>query len=217
MLDNVRYTTSLLPVRLLSNGGSSANLQLARRPATSAESLRAMFKIDSAVKVYETHNQAEAGIRQLQAAGVDMRTLSIAGKETTVMEKVTGFYTSGDRMLHWGAIGAFWGAVWGLLFDSALFAIPGIGAVALAGPLVSWIVATLEGAVVFGGVSALGAGLLSVGISKHSVIEYETALKNDHYILIVHGTTSDVRKARAIIGGETHSYYTIHRENVFAS
>jgi hypothetical protein len=216
MLNNIWFTTSHPPFRLLSNGGSSADLQLARRPVSPGVTLRAMIKVDSVVKVYGTHDQAEAGVRQLQAAGVDMRTLSIAGKDTHTMERVTGFYTSGDRMLHWGAVGAFWGAVWGLLFDSALFAIPGIGAVALAGPLVSWIVAVLEGAVVFGGVSALGAGLISIGIPKHSVIEYETALKTDKYLLIVHGTTSDVSKARAIIGGDTHRYYTVDGENVFA-
>jgi len=43
--------------------------------------------------------------------------------------------------------------------------------VLIAGPLVSWIVASLEGAVVVGGVSALGAGLVSIDIPKDSVIK----------------------------------------------
>ena len=37
------------------------------------------------------------------------------------------------------------------------------------------IVGALEGAVVTGGLSALGAGLYSLGIPKDSIVKYETA------------------------------------------
>jgi hypothetical protein len=47
------------------------------------------------------------------------------------------------------------------------------------GPLVSWIIRALEGAVVVGGLSALSAGLYSLGTPKNSVVEYEKALKSD--------------------------------------
>jgi hypothetical protein len=56
----------------------------------------------------------------------------------------------------------------------------------------------LEGAVVGGGVSALGAGLVSIGIPKDSVIKYEAALKTDKFLLIVHGTPDVVYGARFI-------------------
>jgi hypothetical protein len=111
-------------------------------------------------------------------------------------------------MKYWGSIGAFWGGIWGLLFGSAAFAIPGIGPILVAGPLVSWIVAGLEGAVVVGGVSALGAGLVSIGIPKDSVIKYEVAVKTDRYLLVFHGTQEDVYSAQRILGrsgaGESH-------------
>ena len=45
--------------------------------------------------------------------------------------------TRGDRMKYWGKLGTFWGGLWGLLFGAAFFAIPGIGPVLVAGPLVS--------------------------------------------------------------------------------
>lgn len=176
-----------------------------------------MFKVDSVVAIYETHQQAEQAVKELQEAGVDMKTLSIAARGMHTDEHVVGYYNAGDRMKYWGKTGAFWGALWGLLFDSALFAIPGIGPVLMAGPLVSWIVAVLEGAVVFGGVSALGAGLASIGIPKDSVIQYETALKTDKFLLIVHGTTEAVAKAKKIIGGTKHISYTVHDENVLTS
>jgi hypothetical protein len=66
-------------------------------------------------------------------------------------------------MKYWGKLGAFWGGFWGLLFGSAMFAIPGIGPILVAGPLVAWIVAGLEGAVVVGGFS--GNGRIVTGAS----------------------------------------------------
>lgn len=50
-----------------------------------------------------------------------------------------------------------------------------------------------------GGVSALGAGLYSIGIPKDSVLKYESALKADKYVLVVHGVEDEVIAARRII------------------
>src|SRR3984957_20064069 len=151
------------------------------------------------VAVYATHVEAEAAVKELQRAGVDMHTLSIVGKDSHTDEHVVGYYNTGDRMKYWGKIGAFWGGFWGLLFGSAFFAIPGLGPVLVAGPLVGWIVAALEGAAGVGGLSAIGAGLYGLGIPKDSVVQYELALKTDKFLLIVHGTAPEVEKARDII------------------
>jgi uncharacterized membrane protein len=168
------------------------------------------------VAIYDSHEEAEHAIKELQVAGVDMKSLSIAAKDTHTDEHVVGYYNAGDRMKYWGKVGAFWGGFWGLLFGSALFAIPGLGPILVAGPLVAWIVAGLEGAAVVGGVSAIGAGLVSIGIPKDSVLKYEVALKTDKFMLVVHGTPEVVAKARAIIGGTEHHSYTVHGEAVFA-
>jgi len=165
---------------------------------------------NSVVAIYETHVQAEEAVKELQEAGIDMKSLSIAAKDTHTDEHVVGYYNAGDRMKYWGKIGAFWGGFWGLLFGSALFAIPGVGSLLVAGPLVSWIIAGLEGAVVVGGVSAVGAGLVSIGIPKDSVIEYDTALKADKFLLIVHGTPDAVEKAKGIIAGTRYISYAVH-------
>ncbi len=52
-----------------------------------------MSKLDSVVAVYETHVQAEQAVRELQEAGVDMKSLSIAAKDTHTDEHVVGYYT----------------------------------------------------------------------------------------------------------------------------
>ena len=168
---------------------------------------------NSVVAIYDTHEQAEQAVKSLQEAGIDMKTLSIAAKDQHTDEHVVGYYNTGDRMKYWGKMGAFWGGFWGLLFGSAIFAIPGIGPVLVAGPLVAWIVAGLEGSVVVGGLGAVGGGLASIGIPKDSIVEYELALKTDKYLLIVHGTPENVEKARQIIDAGKHSIYTVHSES----
>ena len=149
--------------------------------------------------VYNSHTEAEAGIKELQQSGFDMKKLSIVGKDYHTEEHVVGYYNAGDRMKFWGKLGAFWGGFWGLLFGSALFFIPGIGPLIVFGPLVGWIVGALEGAVVVGGLSALGAGLYSIGIPKDSIMEYETALKSAKFLVIAHGTADEVAKAKSIL------------------
>ncbi|MEO8126077.1 MAG: general stress protein [Bryobacteraceae bacterium] len=169
-----------------------------------------MSKDNAVVAVYETHLGAEEGVKELQRAGVDMRTLSIIGKGTHTDEQVTGYYNTGDRMKYWGKAGAFWGGFWGLLLGSAFFAIPGIGPVLVAGPVIAWIVGALEGAVLVGGLSAIGAGLVGMGIPKDSVVQYEVALKTDKYLLLVHGTASEVDKARDILQNTRPLNTTVH-------
>jgi len=169
-----------------------------------------MSKLDAVVAVYGTHVEAEEAVKELQREGIDMRTLSIIGKDSHADEHVVGYYNTGDRMKYWGKTGAFWGGFWGLLFGSAFFAVPGIGPVLVAGPVIGWIVGALEGAAVVGGFSAIGAGLYSMGIPKDSVVQYETALKTDRFLLMVHDTAAEVEKARAIMARTRPVQVTTH-------
>lgn len=153
----------------------------------------------SAVAVFESHLQAEAALKELQRCGFDMKRLSIVGKDYHTEEHVIGYYNAGDRMKRWGKTGAFWGGIWGMLFGSAFFMVPGMGAILVAGPLVAWMIGALEGAVVLGGISAIGAGLVSIGIPKDSIIEYEAAIKSDKYVVVVHGTGAEVKRAKDIM------------------
>lgn len=176
-----------------------------------------MSKLDAVVAVYGTHVGAEEGVKQLQRAGVDMRSLSIIAKDSHTDEHVVGYYNTGDRMKYWGSAGAFWGGFWGLLFGSAFFAIPGIGPVLVAGPVVAWIVGALEGATVVGGLSAIGAGLFSIGVPKDSIVQYEVALKTDQFLLMVSGSASEVEKAREIIEDTSPINITLHSSELVAA
>ena len=176
-----------------------------------------MSETNAVVAVYKTHEGAEEAIKELQRSGIDLHALSIIGKNTHTDEHVVGYYNTGDRMKYWGKTGAFWGGFWGLLFGSAFFAIPGTGPVLVAGPVVAWIVGALEGAAVVGGLSAVGAGLYSMGIPKDSVLQYEMALKTDQFLLMVHGTAKEVEAAWAIIESTQPVNITLHSAKVAAA
>lgn len=155
--------------------------------------------LHSVIGVYARHADAEAAIRSLRRSGFDIQRLSIIGKGYQSEEHAVGFYTTGDRMKTWGGIGAAWGGLWGLLVGGAFFIVPGFGPVAVAGGLASLMVGALEGAVVVGGLSALGAGLVGLGLTKEQAIKYERELKADRYLLFVHGTEAEADAARAML------------------
>jgi hypothetical protein len=159
-----------------------------------------MSKNNSIVAIYPSHTAAEAAIKELQHSGFDMKKLSIVGRDYHTDEHVIGYYNAGDRMKYWGKMGAFWGGIWGMLFGSAFFLIPGVGPLLVAGPLVAWIVGALEGAVVVGGLSAVGAGLYSLGIPKDSILRYERALTTGKFVLVAHGSLDETTRAKEILG-----------------
>jgi len=167
---------------------------------------------NAVVGVYESHEKAENAVKELQKAGFDMKKLSILGRDYHTEEHVVGYYNTGDRMKAWGKIGAFWGSIWGLLFGAAFFIVPGIGPIAVAGPLVSAIVGALEGAVVVGGASAIGGALAGIGIPKDSVLNYETQLKADKFVLVCHGTADEMQKAKATLGNTGAMQIDLHAE-----
>jgi hypothetical protein len=158
-----------------------------------------MEKDNLPVYVFNTHIEAEEAVKALSKSGYDVKKLSIIGKGYHTEETPIGFYTMGDRIKSWGGIGAFWGGIWGLLIAPAVFFLPGFGLVAMAGPIVAALVAALEGAVLIGGVSAISAALTQIGVPKDQVMKYETALKVDKYVLMVHGSVQEQDKARTVL------------------
>jgi uncharacterized membrane protein len=154
----------------------------------------------AAVAIYNTHTEAEAAIRRLQGAGIDLARLSVVGKDYRPEDHVVGYYKTGERVKYWGKLGAFWAGVWSLLVGEAFFWMPEVGPIMVGGPLVSSIVGALEGAVVESGMSALGSGLRSLGVSRTSVSNYECALKANKFLLIVSGSHGEAARATEFLG-----------------
>lgn len=167
--------------------------------ATHKTEEQSLTKADIAVAVYDTHTQAESAVKALQRAGFDMKRLSIIGRDYHTEEHVVGFLNAGDRAKFFGKFGAFWGGLMGMLFGSALIFMPVVGHVIILGPLAATVFGGLQGAVLVGGASALVGALMAIGIPRDSVLRYETALKSDKFLLIVHGDTQDIKRAHELL------------------
>jgi len=159
-----------------------------------------MTELNAVIAVFADHEGAEAAVKKLADAGIDMKHLSVVGKGYHTDEKVVGFYNTGDRVKFWGKRGAFWGGLWGWLFGGVFMTIPVLGNVVVLGYLGAMVIAAIEGAIVVGGLSALGAALYSSGIPKDSVIAYETAVKADGFLVMAHGPAEEMIRAKTILG-----------------
>jgi hypothetical protein len=155
------------------------------------------------VAVYDSHEDAEAAIRRLTKAGFDIKKLSIIGREPHIEEHAVGFYNAGERAKQWGKRGAFWGTIVGILFAPIFVWIPGIGFVMIGGFMTSIILGLLQGALVGaaagGGGTAIVAALRSLGIPKDSIIRYEKSIEANKFVLIAHGTQSEIERERSIL------------------
>jgi len=169
-----------------------------------------MEKVDTVVAVFADHNAAETAVKKLTAAGFEMKHLSVVGKGYHTDEKVVGFYNVGDRVKFWGTRGAFWGGLWGMFFGGLFITIPVVGHVVVLGYLAAMAISAIESAVVVGGLSALGAALYGMGIPKDSVIQYETALKADSFLVMAHGSAKEMAHAKAILGTANPSRLDVH-------
>lgn len=170
-----------------------------------------MSKTDIAVAVYDLHTRAETAVKALQRAGFDMKKISIIGRDYHTEQHVVGFLNAGDRAKVFGKFGAFWGGLMGILFGSAMMFVPVVGHVIVLGPLAAALFGGLQGAVLVGGISALAGALMAVGIPKDSVLRYETALKADKFMLVVHGDAQEIKRAQELLKTSGLSSFDHHR------
>jgi uncharacterized membrane protein len=174
-----------------------------------------MNSYDVVIATFDDHQKANVAVSKLIDGGFNMKNFSVIGKGYHTEEKIIGFYNIGDRMKMWGKYGAFWGALWGLLFGGVFFAIPVIGPVVVVGHLAALVIAAIEGvvegAVVVGGLSALGAALFDYGIPKDSVIKYEAAVKADGFLVVGHGPADEMARARAVLQSSDATRLDMHQ------
>jgi uncharacterized protein (DUF697 family) len=165
------------------------------------------------IAVFDRHDSAEDGIRELQGRGFDMKKLSLVGRDCHTEERPLGF-ERGQRVKRWGKRGILWGTLFGILFAPVVPWIPGVGFVVTGGLFGSFLAGTAEGAAVGaavgGGGSALAAALTGLGIPKDSVIQYERAVKADRFLLIAHGTATEIERARTILASAGPRELQVH-------
>jgi len=139
-----------------------------------------------------------------------MKNLSVVGKGYHSEEKVVGFYNVGDRIKFWGSRGAFWGGFWGLFFGGLFITSPVTGPVVVLGFIGAMVISAIENAVVVGGIAALGAALYGIGVPKDSVLQYETDIKVDGFLVMARGSNEEVARAKTILGQEKPTRLDVH-------
>ena len=169
-----------------------------------------MAELSAVIAIFDDHQSAEVAIKNLADAGIDIKKLSVVGKGFHTDEHVVGFYNAGDRIKFWGKRGAFWGGLWGWLFGGIFMFIPVVGHVVMIGYFAAAAIAAIEGAVVVGGVSALGAALYSIGIPKDTAIAYESAVKADGFLVMAHGSAEEVERAKKVLEPLQPSRMDVH-------
>jgi hypothetical protein len=135
-------------------------------------------------RLYNSHAEARAAVRELEAAGVSHGNISIlvSNADSAYNEKTKSFP---DRDLDGkddraqgaatgGGVGAAVGGTAGLLAGLGLLAIPGVGPVVAAG----WLVAALSGAAVGGTTGGIiGALSQQAGVSDEEANVYAEGLR----------------------------------------
>jgi len=165
------------------------------------------------VAVYASHEAAESALKNLARNGIDLKMISIVGKNYETEETPVGYFNTGDRARIFGKLGGFWGGLLGILFGSLFLFVPVFGHLVILGPLAAIVVNGVEGAVAGGAAGAIFGALSAIGVPKNSVIRYEADIKADKFLVVVHGTSDLAEKAHAILAQSGDDAVATYPEN----
>ena len=87
------------------------------------------------------------------------------------LKAVVAVYHARDRMNYWSKLGVFWGSIWGFLSGTVFFAVAGTGPVLVSGSLLASIIAALQGGVVVGALTAIGAACTAFASRKTALFK----------------------------------------------
>ena len=169
-----------------------------------------MEQLNATVGIYDTHEQAQEAVQALSREGFPMDHVSIIGKELEAEEKVNGYYTWKDPAKSGAGIGAFWGALFGIMVGVGFFSLPGVGGIFVAGSLASALLGGMEGALFGTMAGGLFGALAGLGIGKDKVLKYHEILKAGKYLVVAHGTKEEVERAKQILAGTQASKVDVH-------
>ncbi|OMF97221.1 general stress protein [Paenibacillus sp. FSL R7-0273] len=135
------------------------------------------------VGIFDTEQEATRAIEDLQNRGISNDEISIITRDRDELQSIsedTGTMAP-EGVATGAATGGVVGGVAGLLAGIGALAIPGIGPILAAGP----IVATLTGAAIGAGAGGLVGGLIGLGIPEEEAREYEGYVDNGKILVLV--------------------------------
>lgn len=153
----------------------------------------------SVTAIFTDSTGAAKAIKELRDCGLDMKKVSVVWKDNHAEDYVVSFDKRAEPTKARDKRDLIGGEYWGDLVDIAFLVIPEVGPIVVAGPVAGWIISALDGSIVIGGMSALGAGLVTLGIQRRTVFKYEIAIKSGKMVLITLGTDEDARRTRRVL------------------
>lgn len=143
----------------------------------------------SVIGIAKTTEQATTIVSRLKAAGFADNDISVIlpdkrGTRDFAHEQNT---KAPEGAVTGATVGGVTGGVLGLLAGIGALAIPGLGPLIAAGP----ILATLSGAAVGGAAGGITGGLIGLGIPELEAKRYEGKLKDGNILMAVHVDNSD--------------------------
>jgi hypothetical protein len=167
----------------------------------------------SVVGIYDTMERAENAVRRLDQGGLPICQVSIVARSLESEKKITGFITAGDVAKSTARIGGWTGGIFGLLLGAAFLWVPGFGQLIVVGPLAAALIASLEGAAAGGAAAGLLGALIGWGVSKQHILKYEQSVNVGKFLVVYHGSASEVRKANDILKATEPSSLLVHTES----
>src|SRR6187399_621301 len=156
-------------------------------------------------RLYNSHAEARAAVRELEAAGVPNGDISIlvSNADSAYDEKTKSFP---DRDLDGkddraegaatgGGVGAAVGGTAGLLAGLGLMAIPGVGPIVAAG----WLVATLTGAAAGAATGGVVGALSQMGVSSEEADVYAEGLRRGGAVVSARVADTDASRLQAVL------------------
>jgi hypothetical protein len=168
-----------------------------------------MLALNSIISIYETQAEANAGVRDLEQSGFDLKKLSILGREHESGDHVVGYYAVGGHLRYWGARGDFWNGLWKLLGAGGYFVIPNLGGLLVAGPLLNWLIAALKEPV-SEELSAMGAGLYGISVPTRSIMRYESAIAMHKLLLVATGNSREMLTVKDVLHRSRPEEINVH-------
>ena len=136
-----------------------------------------MSEQNVAVVVFANHMEARSAWTALSRAGFDKRSLSLVCRKGLPLDNDEAY---------------------------SVFSLPDVGEIFVLGPMETWLIAVMANATIFGELSAFGAGLYTIGVSRPMARQYEAELRANKYLLIANGSTEDVTRATHILNRFRH-------------
>jgi hypothetical protein len=148
--------------------------------------------------IYPNRGSAEGAVARLQNGGFRNTDVSVLfSDDRSSKEFATEKGTKAPEGSAVGAgTGALFGGTLGWLAGIGALAIPGVGPLVAAGPIVG----LLAGAGVGGAVGGITGALIGMGIPEYEAKRFEGMVKNGGVLLSVHCDSSDwVKKAKTLL------------------